>query len=349
MLSAFTLLLLTASPEVALLSSSGSTGELRFQPIDAASPVAPVVRFSHAEGSPVLGTLLPSSRVVIATAVMKSEGDVSFASALLRLEAGRSARVLADQVVYGSRPLVTSEGRVFVSRGRAGNGRPDEARTKSADESAGRVDQLTVDEIDPRTAKTRTIHSTRGFFTFLVGALGREVVIYEVTPTGSRLIAVHADSLGVRVILENMKQLPAHDFVVDAPRKRVLFTQLTASPPNAVAPGGFGGSYAVREVINGELRTLATGPEITLLPAVRADGRVLISKGQGLGLLSLDGSEGLPAQGTGFERVSEREGFLIDLHERPSDFPSLLLFKGAQKYVVSTPADSRLDVAGVIP
>lgn len=340
MVSAFTLLLLTASPEVALLSSSGTTGELRFQPIDAAGLTAPVVRFSHAEGSPVLGTLLPGTRVVIASAVMKSEGDVSFGSALVRLETGKPARLLADQLVYGSRPLVSNEGRVFVSRGRAGNGHPDEARIKSADQSAGRVDELTVDEIDPRSAKTRTLYSTRGFFTFLVGALGREVLIYEVTPTVSRLIAVHADSLGVRVLLENMK-LPAHDFVVDAPRKRVLFTQLTDQQ-----------SYAVKEVslINGEVRVLATGPEITLLPAVRSDGRVMISKGQGLGLISLDGSEGLSAQGTGFERVGvEREGFLIDLHERPSDFPSLFLFKGAQKYSVTTPSDSRLDVAGVIP
>lgn len=329
MVSALTLLILTGSPEVALLSSSGTTGELRFQPIDGAL-AAPVARFSHAEGSPVLGSLLPGSRVVLASAVMKAEGDVSFGSALIRLEAGRAPRLLADQLAYGSRPLVTAEGRVFVSRGRPG---------PSSDE--GRVDELTVEELDPRTAKTRTIHSVRGFATFLVGALGRELVIYEITPGASRLIAVHADSLGVRV-LADLKQLPAHDLSVDAPRKRVLFTQLTADRA----------AYEAKalSLVDSSVRVIATSPELTLLPFARADGRVSISKGAGLGTLSADGGEGLAAQGPGFERlVLERNGLLVDLHERPGDFPSLIVFEGGQARVISTPSDARLDVAGVLP
>jgi hypothetical protein len=311
------LILAAATPELALLSSSGSTGELRFQPIDAKTPAAPVARFSHGEGSPVLGSLLPGTRVVVATAVMRSQGDLSFASALLRLEAGKAPRLLADQVAYGSRPLVTAEGRVFVAR--------------------GSNEELTVDEIDPRTAKTRSIHSTRnGLVTYLAGALGREVIIYEVTTTGSRLIAVHADTLGLRTLIADLKG-PAHDFVVDAARKRVLFTHATAS-----------GSYQVEEtsLVDGATRVLATGNEVTLLPAVRADGRVLISKGEGLGLAALDGGEGLPARGPGFERlVLEQRALLITVHERPSDFPSV--FVNGQLLV--TPPESRLDVAGVLP
>ncbi|MFT3706054.1 MAG: hypothetical protein QM817_00165 [Archangium sp.] len=312
------LILAAATPELAVLSSSGTTGELRFQSVDAKSPAAPVARFSHAEGSPVLGSLLPGTRVVVATAVMKSQGDLSFASALIRLETGREPRLLADQIAYGSRPLVSAEGRVFVARG---NGT-----------------QLTVDEIDPRTAKTRSIHSVAdGLVTYLAGALGREVIIYEVTEAGSRLIAVHADTLGVRTLVANMNG-PAHDFTLDAPRKRVLFThwnELTRA-------------YQVEEVslVDGQTRVLATGSEITLLPAVRADGRVLISKGEGLGLLALDGGEGLPARGTGFERLyAERGTLLITVHERPSDFPTVWV----NGKPLATPPESRLDLAGVLP
>ena len=102
-------LVLAASPELALLSSSGDIGELRFQPLSAAPLTGPVVRFTHAEGSPVLGSVIPGTKVVVASAVMQAQGDVSFGSALLRLEAGKPARVLADGLVYGSRPLVTTE------------------------------------------------------------------------------------------------------------------------------------------------------------------------------------------------------------------------------------------------
>lgn len=331
LLSLLTVVSLAAAPEVAVLSSRGETTELRFQPIGAPALTAPVVRFTHADGSPVQGTLLPQSRVVIASAVMPSGADVSFASVLLRLEAGKPARVLADQLVYGSKPLISAEGRVFVSRGQAGPvvvGEP-------------RLDVLTVDELDPSSAKARTLFSTRGFVAYLVGALGREVLIYEVNAFGARLVAVHADTLGVRTVLASMAPM-ARDFVLDAPRKRVLFTQVDGS----------GGGWHVEEasLTDGQSRVVASGPEVTLLPTVRADGRVLISRGEGLGLINVDGSEGLPAQGPGFERVVlERKELLIGLHERPSDFPSLFVLKGPEKLQVVTPADARLFVAGVLP
>jgi len=331
LLSLLTVVSLASAPEVAVLSSRGDTAELRFQPIGAAALSPAVVRFTHAEGSPVQGSLLPASRVVIASAVLPSGADVSFASGLLRLESGKPARVLADQLVYGSKPLISAEGRVFVSRGRAGPvvaGEP-------------RLDQLTIDEIDPSSAKARTVFSTRGFVAFLVGALGREVLVYEVNAFGARLVAVHADTLGARTVLASMVPM-ARDFVLDAPRKRVLFTQVDTS--------GDGWHVEEASLTDGSTRVAASGPEVTLLPAVRADGRVLISRGEGLGLINVDGSEGLPAQGPGFERVVlERKDLLIGLHERPSDFPSIFVLKGSEALQFVTPSDARLCVAGVLP
>lgn len=310
MLSLLVSFSLAASPQVAVLSSSGSTGELRFQPVDASEVVAPVVRFTHAEGSPVLGSLLPESRVVVATAVMQERGDVSFGSVLLRLEANAAARVLADGVVYGSRPHVSREGRVFVSRGRAG-----------AEISAqGRVDSLVVDEVNPTNAKTRTVYATKGFLTFIAGSLGRELFIYEFTTSGARLIAVHVDSLSVRVLIDDMVPM-ARDFVVDA--KRVLFTQGTP----------YEDAWFVEQLDLATLKKtiVARSNEPTLLPAVLADGRVTFNVGIGA---------------LGYAHVQHVTKFgVFTLYERPSDFP--VAYVNEKK--LTTPGDSRLDLAGVVP
>ncbi|MFZ5444004.1 MAG: hypothetical protein ACOZQL_28630 [Myxococcota bacterium] len=326
MFAALALLVLSATPEVAVLSSLGSEAELRFQPLGTAQLSEPVARFTHGEGSSVLGALLPGSRVVLASATMRASGDLSFANALIRLEPGRAPRLLAEGLAYGSRALVTAEGRVFVSRGVAG---------RQADEA--RVDALTIEEIDPTTAKLRTVLAERGFVLFLAGSVGRELIIYAVGPLGARLLAVHVDSLAVRALLPAMPPL-ARDFVVDAPRRRVLFTQ--------VAPGG----WAVEEVrlVDGARQVLAEGPEVTLLPTV-LDGRVLISRGPGRGLEALDGREGLAAHGPGFERVRlERGGLVLGLHEVPGGFPTPFALERGRAVELAAPS-ARLELAGVVP
>lgn len=308
-------LLVTAEPSVAVLSSSGSTGELRFQPLHAHEPVAPVVRFTHADGSPVLGSLLPGTRVVVATAVMKERGDVSFASSLLRLEERKPARVLADGVVYGSRPLISSEGRVFIARGVAGDVGP-----------MGRVDSLVVDEVNPVTAKTRTVYSSHGFVTFLAGAIGRELILYEVTTGGARLIAVHVDTLAVRVLLPQLVAL-ARDFVVDAPRRRVLFTQGT---PHQDA--WFVEALSLDSL---ERTVLARSTDVALLPAVLHDGRLTFNDGPHVRFGR-----------SGYARVQlVQEELVFALHEVPGDFP--VAYVGAE--VIATPPNSRIDLAGVVP
>lgn len=321
---------LAAAPEVALLSSQGDVAELRFQPLGAAELTAPVVRFSHGEGSPVQGSLLPRTRVVVASAAMSARGDLSFSSALIRLEAGKPARVLADQLVYGSRPLVNAEGRVFVARGAAGDER-----------DGWRVDALSIDEIHPTTAARRLVYATSGYLTFLAGSLGRELIVYEVAPVGARLISVHVDTLAVRELVPSMAPL-ARDFVVDAPRRRVLFTQGT--------PGADGWFVEQVDLVTGSSTRLADGPEITLIPTVLADGRVLISGGAGDGLRTLDGARVFPALGSGFERVQlQTQGLILGLHERPGDFPNVFALKDGKPVRLLAPPDSRLDLAGVIP
>jgi hypothetical protein len=309
MTSSLLTLLLAASPTVAVLTSHGSTGELRFQPLDAKELVAPVASLQHAEGSPLLGSLLPGTRTVVATAVMADNGDVSFAAALFRLDE-KQVRMLATQVVYGSRPLISSEGRVFVSRGTAG-----------ALTNAGRVDELTVDEVNPSTGKLRTVYSANGFLLFLVGSFGREVFIYELTPSSARLLAVHADTLGVRELIAQLPSNP-RDFFVDAKGARVFFTHAA------------GDEWRVAElsVRTREWKDVAASADIALLPAVLADGTLTFNDG--------------PHERFGKQGYERLVGNDFALHEVPGDFPSLYVRSTQRLLPIS---NVRIDVAGVLP
>lgn len=335
MLSLVVTLSLAAAPQVALLSSSGSEAELRFQPLGASTLVAPVVRFGHVAGSSVSGALLPGTRVVVATATVANARDLSFADALLRLEAGQPARVLVDRVVHGSRPLVTAEGRVFVARGLPGPW-PENPREM-------RVDALSIVEVAPDTGRTRTVYEASGYATFLAGALGRELLVYEVRPDGARLLAVHADTLAVRVLLPALAPL-ARDFVVDGTRRRLLFTQ--------GEPGAPTWHVAAVDLATGKLSRLAEGAEVTLLPTVLPGGVVATSPGAGEGLVSLEGGRVLAPQGPGFERVRlVHDGVVLGLHERPSEFPTPFAVRRStgEALRLVAPPDARLDVAGVLP
>jgi hypothetical protein len=326
------LLALAAAPEVALLSTQGDVTELRFQPLGARELVAPAVRFSHTDDADVHGALLPGSRVVVATAVLQHRRDLSFAGALIRLEAGAPPRVLADEVTYASRPLVTAEGRVFVSRGVAGPVLP-------LSPGDYRVDALTIEEIDPATAARRLVYATTGYLAFLAGALGRELLVYEIAPAGARLLAVHVDTLGAREVLSAMPPL-ARDFVVDAPRKRVLFTQ--------GSPGADAWRVEAVDLVTGALTRLVEGPEVALLPTALPDGRVLVSDGPARGLRALDGGRGLPATGVGFERVELVSGPLVLGTNTGADgTPTVFAWQDGRRVPVATPPQQRLELAGV--
>ncbi len=336
MLSLVLTLSLAGAPQVALLSSAGSEAELRFQPLGATTLAPIVARFAHVEGSSVAGALLPGTRVVVATATLVPTRDPSFASGLVRLEPGQPARLLASGLAVGARPLVTAEGRVFVARGVAGP-MPEDGR------GALRVDALSVVEVSPDTGRLRPVYEVRGYVTHLAGALGRELVIYEVRPAGARLLAVHVDTLAVRVLLADLAPL-ARDFVVDALRRRVLFTQGD--------PSTHAWHVAALDLSTGTLARLAEGPDVALLPAVLPGGAVAVSPGPGAGLVVAGGARALPPQGEGYERLrAVHEGVAIGLHERPSAFPApfaVELSTGEAVRLLAAP-DARLDVAGVLP
>lgn len=278
--------LLATAPEGAhtslYLARAGDTGGAR----------APVATFTHREGAAVRGAVVRGTEEVLAVADTLETRDLSFAASVFRLAPHRPPERLCDRVVHASRPLVTASGRVFVSRGRAGQ----------EIEGRYRVDDLTVDEIDPATGAARTVLSFAGYLTFLAGAHGAEIFVYRVGDGGADLVGVDPDSGALRRITE---LLPfARDFSVDAQTGTIVMqerdehdarawviervdlttgarTRLYRSSSASMAPfawpgGGVGLSERGRGLsLLGGARPLAAAPlgdGVDLVRAISADG-----------------------------------------------------------------------------
>ncbi len=319
-----------------MLSTGGqaTSTELRFQRPGDSSLAPTVATLSHAAGSTVTGVVLPGTRVVLAVAQPARVRDTSFASALYRLEAGAPARLLAEGVAVASRPFLTRAGTVLLQRGRPGLAPTD---------GQYREDEVTVDEVDPTTGATRTLHAALGYALVPVGQLGRELILYFVDAGGAHLLARHLDSGAVRTLGAPFPAT-AHDFVADDPQGRLLFTAARAP-----APGW--GVFAV-EARTGERHELARGPSMALLPTLLR-GRVAFQPSAGTGLVDTTGGRTLLApRGGGFERVRlVVQGLALGLHETPSEFPMAFAVSldDGRSLAFPTAPDCRLDLAGVLP
>ena len=178
----------------------------------------PVATFNHLAGAAVRAAIVPETDTVLAIADVATTRDASFNASLFKLAPHTPPERLCDDVVHGSRPLVTSSGRAFVARGLAGPADP------PGKPLVYRVDQLSVDEVDLGTGATRTIHSYSGYLTFLAGSRGREVFLYRVGPAGADLVAVDVDSGEPRVILGDMPPY-ARDFSIDDAAGAIVFQE----------------------------------------------------------------------------------------------------------------------------
>lgn len=204
-------------PSVALLITRPGAPDTSLYLVRAgdSSTGPPVATFDHIEDATVRGSVLPGTDVVLATADTARTREASFAGSLFRLAPHRPPERLADRIVHASRPLVTASGRAFVSRGKAG---PEHA----ARQGVPRIDELTIDEIDPATGAARTVHASSGHLLLLAGAFGREILVYRVGPAGADLAAVDADSGAVRLLVPQL--LPyARDFSVDEGAGALVF------------------------------------------------------------------------------------------------------------------------------
>ena len=158
------------------------------------------------------------------------------------------------------------------------------------------------------------------------------MLVYRVSASGADLVAVHADALGVRVLVPAMAAL-ARGAALSADRAALLYTQGDAT----------GRWYLERLDLKSLARTrLAEGPSMALLPTPLPDGRVAFATGEGLGLQDLEGRAAVAPNGKGYERIRAftRLG-PVGVHETPGAFPKAIGF--------TAPSKVRLDVAGVTP
>ena len=171
----------------------------------------------HAPGAVVRGDVLAGGRAVVVAADEAFAGEPDFGAALHRVDAG-GTRVLARGLYHASRPLVSSDGSVYVERGSSGAWPTrDEAR-------AGRLrtDTLTLDAIDAATGAVRNVATWNGYTMHVAGELGGELVVYRVAYEGADLVMLDRNSGRVRSVAT---LLPfARDFSIDRARGAVVMS-----------------------------------------------------------------------------------------------------------------------------
>lgn len=248
--------LMTSVPEVAVIVTppESETSTLHFVRVGETEWSPAVAQLTHIRSAEVKSVVLPGTRTVLAIVQLFQAQDESWASGLVRLLANEAPVMLADRVYHASRPLVSNEGRVFVQRGRAGP-------PPSMEEALSghlRVDNLTIEEINPRTGEATTLYSTQGYLAHLAGVYRDEVLIYRVAFQQAQLLAVNMNTQAIRVLISSMVPM-ARDFQVDAKRGLLRMTQANLSSRQ----------WEIQELQleQKELRTVATGRHVALLPS----------------------------------------------------------------------------------
>lgn len=329
---------LASAPLVALLATKpegAHTSLYLSRPGDAGSARAPVATFTHTEGAAVRGATLPGSDVVLAVADTVEARDLSFAAGVVRLAPHKPPEVLVDRVVHASRPLVTAAGRVFVSRGRPG----------PAVEGKYRVDDLTVDEIDPATGAARTVHAFAGYVTFLAGAHGREILVYRAGPSGADLAGIDADTGATRIIAP---LLPfARDFSVDEAAGAVVMVERDEQDSRAWVIDRL-------DLASGARTRITKGPSLAMAPFAWPGGGIAWSPDGRAGMALIGGGRLAPAPlGPGVDlvrAVSAGGGWVAALHTAAGTLPAPFVIdtRTGQAAALPAPAGARIEIAGFV-
>ena len=204
---------------VAALAAVVATGP---RALERAAPPSPpsdaAVDAARFAGAHLPGATVKSARLatgaLVAVADRANLFDRSWGSSLLLAEGARDPIELCDRVFYASHPLPLPSGEIVVERGVAGV------------ELAGRVrvDELTLDAVDPRTHATRTLFATTGFEAHLAALAGDELIVSLVQPGVASLRAIDWRSGRERVILASLPPY-AHDFSIATDGSGALVVQ----------------------------------------------------------------------------------------------------------------------------
>jgi len=200
--------------EVAVLSGAarGDTTSLYWVgPGDAKLP-ASAATLHHRAGAAVRGAVTSTGDVAVVADTAGGD-DLSFAATLFIMRRGATPQTLVDRVVHSSRPLPLADGRVVVARGKVG---------ASAGAGLARVDDLTLDAVDPKSGHATTLLSLRGFLLYTAGVVDGAILLYRITETGADLVTVDPATRAETSWLSGMPPF-ARDFSIDALNHRVVY------------------------------------------------------------------------------------------------------------------------------
>lgn len=180
----------------------------------------------HAPGAVARGDLAANGRVAYVAADLDDEAPGDWAAGLWRVEDG-AARLLARGLYHASRPLASADGRVYVQRGRAGPW-PTEREARAG---RLRVDDLSIDAVDPASGAARAIYAWSGYTLHLAGEIDADLVVYRVGPSGADLVRVTRATGRSRHLAD---LLPfARDFIVDRAARTLRFSNRHESDARA--------------------------------------------------------------------------------------------------------------------
>jgi hypothetical protein len=314
------------APRVAILATAGERTALHV--VRAGESLsAPIASFTHREGS-VRGALLPDGSV-LAAAPHATDRDRSFDGGLWRLSSDRVVW-LCDGLLHASRPLVTPDGRVFAVRGRAGAAR---------DERSMRVDELTLDRIDPESGAVDTLHHDQGYLLHIAGWHDGRVLVYRVAPNRADIVAIDATTGTVQMLVDDLPHF-ARDFSVLDDRLVYRGRHERESRTWVVD---------VIDLARGTRRRIHESASFALAPHAWPDGAVALSPDQS-GLALLGSMDRIRAPlGSGVDVVRALRGrFVALLHtrERAFEFPFLLDRTTGKSHPLPAPGRTRVDIVG---
>jgi len=252
----------------------GLQSEVAIAAIDPAKNVAAVTTLAsigHTKGSAIRGQSLGQVAFVVA----QEEGPrgTTYDGALLRVEAGKVSR-LVGSVMRAGTPIVTSTGRVLVTRGVDGAEPP----ALDAQKLTLRSDQLTIDDVDPISGATRTLWRGQGYQAFLATSAGNEVVVYHSAPGDASIFALDPATGTTRPLWGHAVPF-ARDFSFDRTHGALVFADL----------GTDGRTYQILslDLASGGLKTLYSTPNEHAMPFALPSGDVAFSSDNDRGLAVL--------------------------------------------------------------
>ncbi len=329
---------LVGAPALAMVATVPGDGTSRLYVARPGEPLPPaVLEFQHLPGGSLRAEVWSDAPMVLATAPTTPGRDRSFDGGLYRLDPQSGAQLLCGDVVHAARPLITPDGRVFVARGTAG--------PWPADPATVRVDELTIDEVDPLTGAVTPIHHHSGHLAHLAGWHDGRLLVYQVGPGSAQIVAVSPATGKTTVLVASLPAF-ARDFSVDSVSETLVYRGRHEDDPRRWVVDAL-------ELATGAETRLFEGDSFSLAPHVWPGGGVAINPGRrGLRLLG-SGDSLVSPMGPGVDLVrgvSQDHRYVALLHTVQGRLPLPFVVdrQTSRLAPVPTPPAARVAVAGFV-